>query len=45
MSFTIGPAADGMRPEALPQLDARSFIDGERLAAEVKKLSRPGQQN
>ncbi len=41
MSFTIGPAADGMRPaEALPQLDARSFIDGERLAAEVKDMYR-----
>jgi len=41
MSFTIGPTADGMRPaEALPQLDARSFIDGERLAAEVKDMYR-----
>jgi SAM-dependent methyltransferase len=30
-----------MRPaEALPQLDARSFIDGERLAAEVKDMYR-----
>jgi len=34
MSFKIGPTADGMRPaEALPQLDARSFIDGEQLEA------------
>ena len=41
MSFKIGPTADGMRPaEALPQLDARSFIDGERLAAEVKDMYR-----
>ena len=41
MSFSIGPTADGMRPaEALPQLDARSFIDGERLAAEVKDMYR-----
>ena len=41
MSFTIGPAADGTRPaEALPQLDARSFIDGERLVAEVKTMYR-----
>jgi arsenite methyltransferase len=41
MSFTIGPAADGMRPaEELPQLDARSFIDGERLTAEVKDMYR-----
>lgn len=41
MSFTIGPTADGMRPaEALPQLDARSFIDGERLAAEVEDMYR-----
>ena len=41
MSFTIGPTADGMRPaEALPQLDARSLIDGERLAAEVKDMYR-----
>jgi arsenite methyltransferase len=41
MSFTIGPAADGMRPaETLPQLDARSLIDGERLAAEVKDMYR-----
>jgi arsenite methyltransferase len=41
MSFTIGPTAAGMRPAAaLPQLDARSFIDGERLAAEVKDMYR-----
>ena len=41
MSFKIGPTADGMRPaEALPQLDARSFIDGERLAAEVTDMYR-----
>ena len=41
MSFKIGPTADAMRPaEALPQLDARSFIDGERLAAEVKDMYR-----
>jgi SAM-dependent methyltransferase len=41
MSFKIGRTADGMRPaEALPQLDARSFIDGERLAAEVKDMYR-----
>ena len=41
MSVKIGPTADGMRPaEALPQLDARSFIDGERLAAEVKDMYR-----
>ena len=41
MSYKIGPTADGMRPaEALPQLDARSFIDGERLAAEVKDMYR-----
>ena len=41
MSFKIGPTADGMRPaEALPQLDARSLIDGERLAAEVKDMYR-----
>ena len=41
MSFKVGPTADGMRPaEALPQLDARSFIDGERLAAEVKDMYR-----
>ena len=41
MSFEIGPTADGMRAaEALPQLDARSFIDGERLAAEVKDMYR-----
>ena len=41
MSFKSGPTADGMRPaEALPQLDARSFIDGERLAAEVKDMYR-----
>jgi arsenite methyltransferase len=41
MSYKIGPMADGMRPaEALPQLDARSFIDGERLAAEVKDMYR-----
>ena len=41
MSFKIGPTADAMRPaEALPLLDARSFIDGERLAAEVKDMYR-----
>jgi arsenite methyltransferase len=41
MSFKIGPTAAGMRPAAaLPQLDARSFIDGERLAAEVKDMYR-----
>ncbi len=41
MRFKIGPTADGMRPaEALPQLDARSFIDGERLAAAVKAMYR-----
>ena len=41
MSFTIGRTADGIQPaEALPQLDARSFIDGERLAAEVKDMYR-----
>jgi arsenite methyltransferase len=41
MSFKIGPTADGMRPAAaLPQLDARSFIDGVRLAAEVKDMYR-----
>ena len=32
-----------MRPaEALPQLNARSFIDGERLTAEVKTCIRSG---
>ena len=41
MSFKIGPTTDGLRAaEALPQLDARSFIDGERLAAEVKDMYR-----
>ena len=41
MSFKFDPMADGMRAaEALPQLDARSFIDGERLVAEVKDMYR-----
>ena len=41
MSFKVSPTADGMRPaDALPQLDARSFIDGERVAAEVKDMYR-----
>jgi arsenite methyltransferase len=41
MSFTTGPATDEMsRAEALPQLDASSLVDGERLEAEVKDMYR-----
>jgi hypothetical protein len=41
MSFTTGSAADEMsQAEALPQLDASSLVDGERLEAEVKDVYR-----
>ena len=41
MSSTIGPAADEMaQAEKLPQLDATSLVDGERLEAEVKEMYR-----
>jgi arsenite methyltransferase len=41
MSSRTGPAADEMsRAEALPQLDASSLVDGERLTAEVKDMYR-----
>ena len=41
MSPTTGPAADEMsQAEALPQLDASSLVDGERLEAEVKAMYR-----
>jgi arsenite methyltransferase len=40
-SFMTGPMADEMaQAEALPQLDASSLIDGERLKAEVKAMYR-----
>src|SRR5918999_1916670 len=39
MRLTTGPAADDMAAaEALPQLDASSLVDGERLEAEVKHM-------
>ena len=41
MSFRAGPTADEMsQAEALPQLDASSLVDGERLEAEVKDMYR-----
>jgi arsenite methyltransferase len=41
MSSSTGPAADEMaQAEVLPQLDARSLVDGERLEAEVKDMYR-----
>ena len=41
MSPGTGPAADEQaRAEALPQLDASSLVDGERLEAEVKDMYR-----
>jgi arsenite methyltransferase len=41
MSLTSGPMTDEMaQAEALPQLDARPLVDGERLAAEVKDMYR-----
>jgi arsenite methyltransferase len=41
MSFSTGPASDEMsQAEALPQLDASSLVDGERLEAEVKQMYR-----
>jgi arsenite methyltransferase len=41
MSTSSGPAADDVsRAEALPQLDASSLVDGERLEAEVKDMYR-----
>jgi SAM-dependent methyltransferase len=41
MSSTTGPAANEMAlAEALPQLDATSLVDGERLEAEVKEMYR-----
>jgi arsenite methyltransferase len=41
MSSSTGPAADEMsRAETLPQLDASSLVDGERLEAEVKDMYR-----
>jgi len=41
MSFKTGAMADEMfQAEALPQLDARSLVDGERLEAEVKEMYR-----
>jgi arsenite methyltransferase len=41
MSFQTGPTADEMsQAEALPQLDASSLVDGERLEAEVKDMYR-----
>jgi arsenite methyltransferase len=41
MSSSTGPAADEMaHAETLPQLDASSLVDGERLEAEVKDMYR-----
>ena len=41
MSFRTGPTADEMsQAETLPQLDASSLVDGERLEAEVKDMYR-----
>jgi arsenite methyltransferase len=41
MSVKTGPTAHEMsRAEALPQLDARSLVDGERLEAEIKDMYR-----
>jgi arsenite methyltransferase len=41
MNFSGGPTADEMsQAEALPQLDASSLVDGERLEAEVKDMYR-----
>jgi arsenite methyltransferase len=41
MSIRTGPTADEMsQAEALPQLDASSLVDGERLEAEVKDMYR-----
>ncbi len=41
MSSTIGPAEDEMaHAETLPQLDASTLVDGERLEAEVKDMYR-----
>jgi arsenite methyltransferase len=41
MSLPTGPTADEMsQAEALPQLDASSLVDGERLEAEVKDMYR-----
>jgi arsenite methyltransferase len=41
MQRSTGPAADEMaRAEDLPQLDASSLVDGERLEAEVKSMYR-----
>jgi arsenite methyltransferase len=41
MSFRTGPTTDAMsEAEALPQLDASSLVDGERLEAEVKDMYR-----
>ncbi len=41
MSLKTGPVADEMsRAETLPQLDASSLVDGERLEAEVKSMYR-----
>jgi arsenite methyltransferase len=41
MSFSTGPTADETsKAEALPQLDASSLVDGERLEAEVKDMYR-----
>jgi arsenite methyltransferase len=41
MSYKTGQAADEMsEAEALPQLDASSLVDGERLEAEVKAMYR-----
>ena len=41
MSLTTGPAADEMsQAEVLPQLDASSLVDRERLEAEVKAMYR-----
>ncbi|HEX5897814.1 MAG TPA: hypothetical protein VFY32_00350, partial [Solirubrobacteraceae bacterium] len=41
MSFKTGPAVDEMSQAGeLPQLDASSLVDGERLKAEVKDMYR-----
>src|SRR3954466_14730600 len=41
MSSTTGPPADEMaQAEKLPQLDASSLVDAERLEAEVKEMYR-----
>jgi arsenite methyltransferase len=41
MSLETGPAADEIsQAEVLPQLDASSLVDGERLEAEVKDMYR-----